>query len=194
MQASNLTKLGSCGGAMGGCTNTNHPLLAIIRIKLQVWSMHGIRRTTFDLDGIHTPYLVWSSGRTRKSRRDPASGIDQALCVAKQHWDLLGDWLKPLVAENHMCDWFVGIVFVSLSLATVLPLCWCCCVALARFVKGMGSDGYQTQRRSLWVPGKERAERMLADAITIGCRKEWICKFCSGTNVWTRWRCRRCFL
>ena len=24
-------------------------------------------------------------------------------------------------------------------------------------------------------------------------RKEWICKFCSETNVWTRWRCRRRF-
>ena len=24
-------------------------------------------------------------------------------------------------------------------------------------------------------------------------RKELICKFCSETNMWTRWRCRRCF-
>ena len=24
-------------------------------------------------------------------------------------------------------------------------------------------------------------------------RKEWICKFCSESNVWTRWRCRRCY-
>ena len=31
----------------------------------------------------------------------------------------------------------------------------------------------------------------MADAITIDGRKEWI-KFCSETNVWTRWRCRRC--
>ena len=23
-------------------------------------------------------------------------------------------------------------------------------------------------------------------------RKEWCCRFCSETNVWTRWRCRRC--
>ena len=41
-------------------------------------------------------------------------------------------------------------------------------------------------------PGKESAERMLAH-ITIDGRKERICKFSSGTNVWTRWRCRRCF-
>ena len=57
----------------------------------------------------------------------------------------------------------------------------------------MGSDGYQTQRRSSWVLVKDRAERVLADAITIDGRKEWTCKLCSETNVWTRWRCRRCF-
>ena len=33
---------------------------------------------------------------------------------------------------------------------------------------------------------------MLADAILTDSRKEWICKFCSESNVWTRWRCRRC--
>ena len=47
----------------------------------------------------------------------------------------------------------------------------------------MGSDGYQAQ----WVPGKERAEKVQAEAITIDGRKEWTCKFCSQTNVWTRW-------
>ena len=55
----------------------------------------------------------------------------------------------------------------------------------------MGGDVFQTQRKS-WVPGQIRAEKVLADAITIDGRKEWICKFCSETNVWTRWRCRRC--
>ena len=29
-------------------------------------------------------------------------------------------------------------------------------------------------------------------AISIDGRKEWTCKFCSESNVWTRWRCRRC--
>ena len=33
---------------------------------------------------------------------------------------------------------------------------------------------------------------MLAGAIVIDGRKEWTCKFCSESNVWTRWRCRRC--
>ena len=39
---------------------------------------------------------------------------------------------------------------------------------------------------------KERAERTVADATTIDGRKGWICQFCSGISVWTRWRCRRC--
>ena len=43
------------------------------------------------------------------------------------------------------------------------------------------------------IPGKERAERVLANAISIDGRKEWTCKFCSESNVWTRWRCRRCY-
>ena len=72
------------------------------------------------------------------------------------------------VRSGWVCVGLLVLCFVSLSLATVLPLCWCCCVALARFVEGVGSDGYQTQRRSSWVPGKERVERVLADAITIG--------------------------
>ena len=56
----------------------------------------------------------------------------------------------------------------------------------------MGGDGFQTQKKKSWVSGQVRAERVLADAITVDDRKEWICKFCTETNVWTRWRCRRC--
>ena len=48
---------------------------------------------------------------------------------------------------------------------------------------------FRHRRRS---PEQVRAQRILADAITIDGRKEWTCKFCSETNVWTRWRCRRC--
>ena len=40
-------------------------------------------------------------------------------------------------------------------------------------------------------PDKELAQKVLARAITIDGRKEWICNFCSESNVWTRWR-RRC--
>ena len=43
------------------------------------------------------------------------------------------------------------------------------------------------------LPGKERAERVLASAISIDGRKEWTCKFCSESNVWTRSRCKRCY-
>ena len=57
----------------------------------------------------------------------------------------------------------------------------------------MVSEGFQTQRRGSWIPGKERAERVLASAVSIDERKEWTCKFCSESNVWTRWRCRRCY-
>ena len=39
---------------------------------------------------------------------------------------------------------------------------------------------------------KERGERVLAIPISIDGRKEWTCKFCSESNVWTTWRCRRC--
>ena len=72
-------------------------------------------------------------------------------------------------------------------------------VAVARtalaldWFSGMVRDGFQTQKRGSWIPGKERAERVLAGAVAIDGRKELICKFCSETNVWTRWRCRRCY-
>ena len=58
---------------------------------------------------------------------------------------------------------------------------------------GIVGDGVQTQKRGSWISEKERAERVLASAISIDWRKEWMCKFCSGSNVWARWRCRRCY-
>ena len=42
---------------------------------------------------------------------------------------------------------------------------------------GMGGDGFQTQKKRSWVSGQVRAERVLADAITIDGRKERTCKF-----------------
>ena len=41
--------------------------------------------------------------------------------------------------------------------------------------------------------GKREAEIVLAGVIAIDGRKEWIGKFCSESNVWKRWRCRRCY-
>ena len=40
------------------------------------------------------------------------------------------------------------------------------------------TKGPKVQRGS-WIRGKERAERVLASAISIDGRKEWTCKFCS---------------
>ena len=37
---------------------------------------------------------------------------------------------------------------------------------------------------AMWFPDKERAERVLASAISIDGRKEGTCKFCSESNVW----------
>ena len=48
----------------------------------------------------------------------------------------------------------------------------------------MVSDGFQTQKRGSWIPGKERAERGLASAISIDGREEWTCKFCSESDAW----------
>ena len=40
----------------------------------------------------------------------------------------------------------------------------------------MGCYGFQTQKNKSWVSGQVRAERVLAEAITIDDRKEWRCK------------------
>ena len=86
-----------------------------------------------------------------------------------------------------VCGFFV--VFLSRSRRLVSFLSFCVVVAAFTFeVSGqeMGGDGFQTQKRKSWIPGKVRAEKVLADAIAIDGRKEWICKFCSETYVWAR--------
>ena len=57
----------------------------------------------------------------------------------------------------------------------------------------MVSDGFQTQKRGFWIPGKEQAERAWANAISVDGREEWTCKLCSKSILWTRWRCRKCY-
>ena len=42
------------------------------------------------------------------------------------------------------------------------------------------------KRRKIWLSWQVRAEKTLADAVTIDGRKEWFCKLCSETDVWTR--------
>ena len=88
-----------------------------------------------------------------------------------------------LLTQGEVCLWlFVFVSGVGVVLAS-LALDWC---------SGMVSDGFRTQKKVSWIPGKERSERVLASAISIDGRKEWTCKFCSESDVWTRWRCRRC--
>ena len=79
--------------------------------------------------------------------------------------------------------------------AAVFPSCLCGLAALVSrevFLLVMGSDCFETQKKKSWVWDQVRTRRILADAITIDGGKEWTNKFCSETNVWTRWRCRRC--
>ena len=48
------------------------------------------------------------------------------------------------------------------------------------------------KRREVFVdPGRERAAEVSESAVRIDGRKERTCKFCSESNVWTRWLCRR---
>ena len=61
----------------------------------------------------------------------------------------------------------VGVVLTSLALD------WC---------SRMLSDGFQTQKRGSWIPGKEREEGVLASAISTDGRKDGTCKFCSESR------------
>ena len=97
------------------------------------------------------------------------------------------------MTQVEACFWFVCVVLccvpVAIPATCVFPS-FCVIVASFAFeVSGqeMGNDGFQAQRRKSWIPGKERADK------GVGGRhherwKEWICKFCSESNV-TRWRC-----
>ena len=49
-----------------------------------------------------------------------------------------------------------------------------------------------TEEEILGVGTGQGRKKVLADAITIDGRKEWICKFCSKTKASTQRRCRRC--
>ena len=89
----------------------------------------------------------------------------------------------PVLARHPRCDF----VLISSEFVLVLfELCLCLCrdpgdcpslvlvLVCCTGSRIVVSDGYQTQRRGSWIPGKERAERVLAGAITIDGRKEWI--------------------
>ena len=88
---------------------------------------------------------------------------------------------------------FVPSRFRQFLLVSFLVWFFYCCILGRVFWLSVGGDGFQTQRRKSWILGTFRAEKLLAHAITIDGRKERIGKFCSETNVWIRWCCRRCF-
>ena len=100
----------------------------------------------------------------------------------------MGEFVLLLLLLLFFCVCVVPSRFRRLSgvgvVLTSLVLNWC---------SGMVSDDFQAQKSSSWIPGTELAERVLASAISIDGIKEWTCKFCSESNVWTRWRCRRCY-
>ena len=77
-------------------------------------------------------------------------------------------------------DTGLGVLFVVLCCCRdpgncLLPvLVWSLPLLLSKkFWSGMVSDGFQTQRRGSWIPGKELAESVLASAVSIDGRMEW---------------------
>ena len=95
--------------------------------------------------------------------------------VTKRIW-----WSESELWPETRCEfvlvlcWFcVGFVLccicVSVAIpATVLALCWWYLLHwLSKLWSGMGGDLNQTQRRISWIRGKERAEDVLAETITI---------------------------
>ena len=61
-----------------------------------------------------------------------------------------------------------------------LLFCFRCC----------GTD--RRQNKKGFVSGQVEKDEPLARTIVIDARSEWYCRFCSGTNVWTGSKCRRC--
>ena len=109
--------------------------------------------------------------------------------VTCSQWVRLGCGPRPCVCCRDPGDCLVCSVAI---LAIVFPSCLS---GLAALVSGkvfwlvIGSDGFQTQKNKSWVSGQVRAERVLAEAITIDGRKEWTCKFVAGDVIITS-QCR----
>ena len=53
-------------------------------------------------------------------------------------------------------------------------------------------DGFRTQRKKGYVASRARQVEILSEAVVLDVRKEWSCRFCIETNVWTIAKCRRC--
>ena len=144
------------------------------------------------------PMTARCSAESQRSNNEETRGakaiVAQATSCSKfpfvtcSQWVRLGCGPRPCVCCRDPGDCLVCSVAI---LAIVFPSCLC---GLAALVSGkvfwlvIGSDGFQTARISR-VSGQVRAERVLAEAITIDGRKGWTCKFVAGDVIITS-RCR----
>ena len=110
---------------------------------------------------------------------------------------------EPFLARNPICDFFAVGEFAL--------VCVCCAVFLRsrrlsflragvvfaaftlEIVVRDGQRWLSNAEKKFVDPGQGTCGKVLADVITIDGRKEWICKFCSESNVWLRRRRRRCY-
>ena len=78
----------------------------------------------------------------------------------------------------------------------VLILCLVVVLSLLRWLSTSLRNGQamvsKPRRVVLGFRARSELKRVLESAISIDRRKEWTCKFCSESSVWTSWRCRRC--
>ena len=111
---------------------------------------------------------------------------DQELGSSHFHSNIL-----CLLTQGEVCFWCLCLC-VHLVVIQATFWCWRCSYFIgSRLVFQDGQRWFSNSEDGFMDLGKERAERVLASAISIDGRKEWTCKFCSESNVSTRWRCRR---
>ena len=90
--------------------------------------------------------------------------------------------------------WLCGLCCVLVAIPSTCVFSFCVVFFAAFTFEVSGRDGRRCLPNAKEIPDSRTSSRgVLADAITVDDREEWICKFCSKTNVWTRWRCRRCY-
>ena len=127
-----------------------------------------------------------------ESKPDQSSD-DESVRLSGRRTAILAQGHFLLKIPSVICSQWVSLCGLCLCLCCAFAIptivwCWCCphFTSLAlNWCSGMVSDGYQAQKRGSWIPGTERAERVLAMAISTDGRKECTCKFCSEPNVWT---------
>ena len=112
-----------------------------------------------------------------------------AWAASSAHQSCLANCMVP-TGTNFLCSWCLFVcVLVSRfrgQSAVGVVLAW-----LSTGVSGRLAMVSKFWTRGSWIPVKERAEKVLTSVISIDVRKQSMCKFCTESNVWTRWRCRR---